>query len=139
MWDWLHKNDTLLIWLTGLSIGSLVLAAVLLPVIAVRLPADHFVREHHVGHGPRGGLDWLWHIGKNILGALFLLLGLAMLVLPGQGLVTMLMGLMLIDFPGKTKLERRLICRPSILKLINRMRVRRGRPPLIVEGGAPSP
>jgi hypothetical protein len=116
--------------LGGHSIGSLALVAQLLPLVVVRLPADYFVREHHVGHGRRGWLDWVWHVGKNALGVVFLLAGIAMLVLPGQGILTILIGVLMLDFPGKRALERRLVCRPGILKHVNRLRQRRGRAPL---------
>jgi hypothetical protein len=130
MFDWLKQNEALLFWLAMLSVGSLVLAALLLPVIVVRLPADYFVRERLLDHGPRRALDWCWHIGKNLFGALFVLAGIAMLVLPGQGLLTILIGMLLMDFPGKRALERRLIGRPKILAQINRLRQRRGSEPL---------
>jgi hypothetical protein len=55
-----------------------------------------------------------------------------MLVLPGQGLLTMLIGISLMDFPGKRAIERSIIGRPLILKSINRIRQRFGRPPLMV-------
>ena len=131
MIDWLRQHEVLLFWLGALSIGSLLLVAALLPIAIVRLPADYFVREHHLGHGRRGWLDWVWHLGKNFLGAVFVLAGIAMLVLPGQGLLTILIGLLMLDIPGKRKVERRLVCRPAILKVLNRLREKRGRPPLI--------
>ena len=53
-----------------------------------------------------------------------------MLVLPGQGVLTIVIGLLLMEFPGKTRLERWLVGRPSVLEFVNRMRTRRGRPPL---------
>lgn len=55
-----------------------------------------------------------------------------MLVLPGQGLVTILAGLLLLDFPGKFKLERALVRQPAVMNALNWIRVRRGRPPLQV-------
>lgn len=131
MFDWLRQHETLMIGLGVFSIASLVLVAILLPVIVVRLPADHFVREHHVGEGPRGWLDWIWHIGKNLLGFVFVLGGLAMLVLPGQGVLTIVIGILMMDFPGKRKLERRLLARPAVLKVVNKMRAKRGKPPLL--------
>lgn len=131
MYDWLTQ-PAVLWWLGALSIGSLLLAALLLPVVIVRLPADYFVREHLTGHGPRKVLDWLWHIGKNLLGGVLVLVGIAMVVLPGQGVLTILIGILMMDFPGKRKLERKLICRPRILAAVNRMRVKRGHPPLLV-------
>jgi hypothetical protein len=50
--------------------------------------------------------------------------------IPGQGVLTMIVGLTLLDFPGKRGLECRLIGRPRILRTINRLRARFGRPPL---------
>lgn len=135
MLDWLAEHQRLFLWLGVLSVGSLVLVALLLPLIVVRLPADHFVRPHRIGHGRRGWLDWLWHLGKNALGAVFVLAGLAMLLLPGQGLLTIAIGLLLMDFPGKRRLELRLLSRPKILQLINRLRAKHGRPPLLVKAG----
>ena len=136
MLDWIQQHENLMIGLGIFSIASLVLVAILLPFIVVRLPADHFVRVHHVGHGPRGWLDWIWHLGKNLLGLIFLLAGIAMLVLPGQGLLTMLIGLLMMDFPGKRHIERKLLARPAILKVVNRMREKRGVPPLITKSPA---
>jgi hypothetical protein len=138
MWHWFRQHETLLFWLTGLSIGSLVLTAILLPIVVLRLPSDYFVREHRLGQGPRGWLDWVWHFGKNALGIVFVLAGIAMLVLPGQGLLTVLIGVLMLDFPGKRKLERKLIVRPRILALVNGLRARRGRPPLITEAPVPA-
>jgi hypothetical protein len=63
---------------------------------------------------------------------LFVLTGIAMLVLPGQGLLTMLIGLSLVDFPGKRAFERKIISLPIISLTINRLRERFGQQPLIV-------
>lgn len=131
MWDWITQNESLLFWLGVGSVASLVLIALLLPVMIVRLPADYFVRPHHVGHGRRSWLDWLWHIGKNVLGGIFVLAGIAMLVLPGQGVLTILIGTLLMDFPRKKRFERWLVTRPGVLKVVNRMRQKRGHEPLL--------
>lgn len=130
---WFEQHEAVLVWLFVVSIGSLALTAVLLPVVVVRMPADYFVREHHVGHGAAGKrrlVDWCWHLGKNLLGVVFVLAGIAMLVLPGQGLLTIVIGLLMLDFPGKRKVERRILGRPSILRVVNSLREKRGRPPL---------
>ena len=56
---------------------------------------------------------------KNLIGYCLILGGILMLVLPGQGLLTILVGLMLSDYPGKFKLEKRIIKTRLILKTIN--------------------
>lgn len=105
-----------------------------IPIILVRLPANYFderyprswMRDHHPV------LRLIAHLAKNLAGAVFLLAGLAMLVLPGQGLLTILIGVSLLDFPGKRRMEAWLVGQRSVLKAINGMRARFGRPPLTI-------
>ena len=70
---------------------------------------------------------------KNVVGWFLLLGGIAMLVLPGQGLLTILIGVSLMDFPGKRAIERKLVSRPLVLQAINRIRQRFDRPPLLID------
>ena len=130
---WLEDNSTLLVWLTVLSIASLVLSALLLPVVVVRLPEDHFVKGHREPRPKRGAWQWLRLVGRNLAGFVFVVAGVLMLVLPGQGLLTILIGLLLVDFPGKRGLERWFVRRRGVLKFLNRMREKRGKPPLRLE------
>ena len=133
VWGWAEANGQLLGWLFVGSIASLVLCALLLPVIILRLPADYFSPTRDSQPAPRTLSGWFLRLSKNLLGAVFLVAGVAMLVLPGQGLLTILIGLMLISFPGKRGLERRIVGRPTILRILNGMRARRSLPPLIVD------
>ena len=129
-WQWLQGNTALLGWLLVLGVVSLVLTVLLLPLVVVRLPADYFVIGGEERRARRGPAAWLWRLAKNLLGAVFVLAGIAMLVLPGQGVLTILIGLMLLDFPGKKALERRIARRPAIRGFLDRLRARRGVPPL---------
>ena len=61
---------------------------------------------------------------------LMVLVGVAMLLLPGQGILTILIGLMLLDFPGKRGLERRLVQQPAVWRAINWMRAKAHQPAL---------
>jgi len=110
-----------------LAIGSIALVA----VVVVHWPADHF-KPHLPGSRAEVRRHLLAAIGKNIGGGLLILLGLVMALpgIPGQGLLTMIVGLTMIDFPGKQRLERRLIGRPHVLRAINRLRARFQRAPL---------
>lgn len=65
-----------------------------------------------------------------MLGSFLVLAGVVMLFTPGQGVLTLLLGLSLVDFPGKRTLERRIVQRPTVLKLVNHMRAKADRPPL---------
>lgn len=121
------------VWLLGVgSAVMLVVSAVLIPFLIVRLPADFYAEENHrrrlFENEPLVRVAFL--AVKNALGALLLVAGLAMLVLPGQGILTILAALALLDFPGKRRLEMRILHRPAILRSINWLRLRAGREPL---------
>jgi len=122
-------------FLFALSIVSFVGSLIAIPWILVRLPQDYFC-EHHPrtwmkDHHP---ILRLIALGvKNVIGWLLLLGGIAMLVLPGQGLLTILIGVSLMDFPGKRAIERKLVSRPMVLQAINHIRQRFDRPPLLID------
>ena len=65
----------------------------------------------------------------EILGMILVFIGFILLFLPGQGLLSILTGLVLMDFPGKYQLESRLIARPAIFRVVNRIRAAGGKPP----------
>ena len=56
-----------------------------------------------------------------------------MLLTPGQGLLSILVGIMLMDLPGKYKVERAIIRKEKVLSTINWLRAKAHRPPLQVE------
>ena len=127
-----------LVTLTALSIVFFVGSLIAIPFILVRLPTDFFdtrvPRLWMENHHPV--LRLLGHLAKNVIGAIFLFAGFLMLFLPGQGILTMLIGITMLDFPGKRKLEAKMIGQPAVLNAINGMREKFGKPPLTI---APSP
>ena len=62
----------------------------------------------------------------------FIAIAVTMLLLPGQGLLTIVVGILLLEFPGKRVLETKLIRRPRIHHAIDALRRRFGHPPLEV-------
>lgn len=113
-----------IIGMTLLSVISLLLFVVIGGQLIRRLPEDYFTQDS------RPARPLLRAILLNLVGAALLLAGVVMLFMPGQGLLTILLGLILMDFPGKYALERRLVARPGVLRNINRLRTRSGVPPL---------
>lgn len=118
----------------GLSLLLAALSIVLATFIVVRWPVDQFKNAN---------LRPFWELrhpiirmlgltGKNIGGLLIVVMGFVMALpgVPGQGLLLILIGITLIDFPGKRRLEGRLIRRPTISRVVNRLRGRFGRQPL---------
>lgn len=106
--------------MTVFSVLTFVATLLALPRLFASLPQDYFTAA------TRPSASWI----RNTIGAGLILIGLALLLLPGQGVLTILAGLMLADFPGKQELERRLLGRPRVLEAINGLRERRGQPPL---------
>ena len=90
-----------------------------------RLPADYFsapITEYRRDHPAQ----WL---ARNAAGAAVLLLGLVLLLTPGQGILLILTGIIMLDIPGKHRWERRIAARPKVFRGLNWMRRRLGRPP----------
>ena len=128
-------NEQLIAILIGVSVVTFVGTLIAVPWMLVRLPSDYFVRTSREptmfskAHPLAGAVLALL---KNLLGAIFIFGGIAMLVLPGQGILTILLGLSLIDFPGKYALERKLVQRKAVQRSINWIRRKRGREPIEV-------
>ncbi len=126
-------------WSAGLSVVTLVGAMILVPVFLVALPADYFTRDRrHPRAAPARHpvLRMAGLIVKNLAGAVLAVAGLAMLVLPGQGLLTLMAALVLLDFPGKFRLERRLMSIGLVRRPVQALRRRLGRPPFELEAPA---
>ena len=131
--DWIQANEQRLQLLGSLSLLLMVITLVALALVVITLPKDYFIRNHRKPHGlthalPCQGLSLL----KNLIGILFILLGIALLVLPGQGALTILIGLTMTNFPGKYRLERRIIRQRAIHQTLNKIRKLANKPPLEV-------
>jgi hypothetical protein len=107
------------------SVAAVGASLVLVPRFLAKLPADYLRSE--AGQT----LSMPMRVLRNLLGMVLVLLGVAMLLLPGQGLLTLLVGVLLVDFPGKHRLVVRLLSRPKVLALVNKLRGHRGSPPLV--------
>ena len=126
-----------LVTLTALSIVFFVGSLIAIPFILVRLPTDFFdtrvPRRWMENHHPV--LRLLGHLAKNVVGAIFVFAGFLMLFLQGKCILTMLIGITMLDFPGKRKLEAKMIGQPAVLNAINGMREKFGKPPLTIAPG----
>ncbi|WP_419186371.1 PGPGW domain-containing protein [Rohdeia mirabilis] len=133
--DFVRDHPTLTSWAVGASIATFVLSALLLPIAVGALPAEYFVGDHppRPAWTQRYLRTWrLVQVLKNVAGAVLLLIGLAMLVLPGQGILTLLAALVLLDLPKKRALEQKIVRRPTIHRALNWIRARRGREPFVL-------
>jgi len=139
MVDFLSEFINSLTW-RGALIGVLVFVVTFLvnlgivSLILVKIPANYFKMNHKTRFwsGPKPALHAAKFIAKNILGFLLVALGIVLSIpgVPGQGLLSILLGIMLLHFPRKSTLERKLLGRPEIVKAINRLRARFHKPSL---------
>jgi archaellum biogenesis protein FlaJ (TadC family) len=135
---WVREHAVLFQVLGAASLAMFVLSLVVFPLVVISLPADYFVRERRDPVRQLRRRPLLWAavmVVKNLLGAVLIAAGVAMLVLPGQGLLTILVGLALTNFPGKFTLERRFVRVPSVGRTLNRIRSAAGRPSLEIPRG----
>lgn len=117
-------DGTLIAISVVVSIVVLVGSLIAIPVALIRMPEDYLVR-------PKEGTKSLpLKIAKNVLGVALLAIGVAMLVLPGQGVLMIIVGLTLVDFPGRHKLLVKLMKPPKVQKVITAIRRRAHKPPL---------
>jgi len=135
MLNWIQENQTMLLWSGGLTILMVIASLIIAPIVIVHLP-DDYLRRNHADKKSRKHPALA--IARNIAGWLFIAAGLAMLILPGQGVIVLILGIILAEFPGKQRLLRWIITRPRILKSINRIREHFDRSPLQPPKTAPA-
>jgi hypothetical protein len=122
---------------TLLFVVTFAISLAVVSFILVKIPPDYFhkdrPRELWADRPPV--MRFLGLLAKNLLGVLLVVLGIVMSIpgVPGQGILTILLGIMLLDFPGKRDLENKLVSRPQVLKTINKLRQRFGKPNLILD------
>jgi len=124
-------SEQALIALGVISIIMFVGTVIAIPIILNRLPANYFQHD----------LEYKWMenyhpifrniglVAKNTIGLIFLLAGMAMLVLPGQGILTIIIGISLLDFPGKRRLEHKLLTQSMVFQVMNSIRAKCSKPP----------
>lgn len=121
----------------SLFLVSLTLSFVAIGVVMVKIPANYFSSHYDRDFLPDS--PWLVRWGavilKNIFGVVLILLGIALSLpgVPGQGILTILLGLIMLDIPGKRPLEARIIKRPTVLAAINKLRAKYGKPELVLD------
>jgi len=142
MMDWLSNFWANLTWneillFVGLFLGSLVFSFLCIGVVMVKIPENYFSSHYQQDFMPGSRLFVRWGavILKNLFGVFLICLGIVLSLpgVPGQGVLTILLGLIMLDIPGKRPLEARIIKRPAVLSAINDLRARYNKPPLVMD------
>ena len=116
-----------------LSIITIVASLASVSVLLISLPTDYFSRKKRVKRIKNPVLRLFLYLLKNVCGLIFLIGGFIMLFTPGQGILSLFVGIILCDFPGKRRIERKIIARPPVLSTINRIRSRYNRPLIVLD------
>lgn len=131
-WSFQHLLIGVLLFLVSLAVSFISIA-----VVMVKVPPTYFSVNHRREFLP----DRVWYvrysavIAKNVLGVFLVLLGIVLSLpgVPGQGILTILLGLIMLDIPGKRPLEAKIIQRPAVLAAVNKLRSKYNKPPLMMD------
>ena len=124
-----YKN--LIFWFGSISLFVFIFSLISIKWLVALIPEDYFINKKD---SKIKQIIFLFGIlvliFKNVIGYSLILGGIMMLVLPGQGLFTIIIGLMMSNYPGKYSIEKKFIAIPTILKSINWLRKKSNKPPL---------
>ena len=117
----LADYEHLFVILGMVSIAIFIMSLIAIPAVIKRLPVDYFVKKNTTCQQ-----SWLIRvittIVRNTLGIVLICAGIIMLITPGQGLLSILAGIFVCDFPGKKSFERWLVLKPSVKNSLNWIR-----------------
>lgn len=139
MIEWLSKFWATTTWgeiLLGAAVigASVLLSFAVVSFVMVKIPATYFHsgHQHHFLSDKHPLFRGVAIVGKNILGVFLIVLGVILVLpgIPGPGFLTIFIGLILTDIPGKRGLEARIIRRPFILAAVNKLRLKYNKPEL---------
>ncbi len=124
--------QTIVEWLAITSLVTFLLSLLVIPLIIKNLPVHCFLDvSPKTRYNTFSAHRLTVHLLRNIGGLLLLLAGTAMLFLPGQGILTILVGLLLLSFPGKQKTFNFLIHKPAVQRSLDWVRKKSGAHPFI--------
>lgn len=138
--EWITELWTNLTWMR-IALGlvflvvSFLVSTGLVAIVMIKIPANYFSSHYQQDFLPNS--SWLTRWGvvilKNLIGIVLVITGIVMLLGPGPGVLTILIGSIMIDIPGKRPFEARIIKRPTVLAAANSLRARYDKPPLIMD------
>ena len=127
--EFLSDYKIYLVWLGTLSFTIFIFSLLTIKWLVALIPSDYFIKKNNSEFRSNYPIFWLVSIIiKNLVGYTLIIGGILMLVLPGQGLFTIFVGLMLSNYPGKFYIERKFIAIPSVLRAINWLRKKSNTP-----------
>lgn len=111
----------------------LVISLVISILVMTQLPADYWLVYQQQ---QQDTTPIMLKLIRNTLGLVLLVIGLLLLILPGQGLVTILVALMISDLPFKHRFIAKLVANPGVQKGLNTVRKWRGKAPFVFQNSS---
>ena len=130
LFEWLKAYGAMLI---GVSVASFIVSILFCTLVIAYLPPDYFLPNRRASRIRQPVLRIGLKCLKNLLAVVLVVVGIIQIPLPGQGILTILIGIIISDIPGKRKLERRIISSPVVLATANGIRSRFKRPLLVLD------
>ena len=126
-WDWISDNYRVIQWIGLVSVVLFFLSLFILRCVIVRLPDDYFVIDYPASNKHSGNLiDLALRVAKNLFGFLLIICGIILLFIPGQGLVTIVLGAWIIDLPWIIKIKRKFVYSRLVKGALNWIRSKNG-------------
>ena len=133
MTEFIEAHKLLVTILAGSSVIMFIGTLILIPILIIRMPVNYFTNEDRA--------TWPWKrchpviciifmTLKNLLGAIFVIFGVIMLITPGQGLLSIIIGLTMMNYPGKYHLERWLVSHDHVRHALDWIRHKAHKPSL---------
>jgi hypothetical protein len=122
--------EPILQWLGLLSLFTFVLSLAVIPWLISKLSPDYFIRHIIAPQAKNTEIrfrNFYWFVARNLVGGMLFLAGLAMLFLPGQGILTIIIGISLMAFPGKHRFLAILTRKSAVQNALDWMRIKTGR------------
>lgn len=109
------------------SLGMFLGTIVAVPIFLVKVPDDYFTR-------PRVRSSLPLRVLRITLGVGLIILGIAMLLLPGQGVLTILVGLGILEAPARDRVIARILRNPTVHHAVDKLRRKAGKGALLIPG-----
>ena len=120
-------------WLGLLSTATFFLSLLIIPWLIGKLPENFFLHLHEprIREDEHPVIFYLFRFLRYSLGTILFFAGALMLFLPGQGILTIILGLSLLDFPGKRKAIDKLLSLHSVQHGLNWIRKKEHKKPFL--------
>ena len=124
MHSFLDTYGSLVTWLGIISGFTFFLSLLLIPLFINRLDSEFFLHFHDRKRrdDEHPLMFFLLRLLRYSFGLFLLTAGILMLFLPGQGLLTIILGICLLDFPAKRALTDRILSYQKIQRGLNWIR-----------------